>query len=345
VAEVTATVESPAASHDPRPTVSIVRNLGVIAATAGIMLTINVVVAHLLVLALFGPVLLIGVPLALLALPIAIIGVSQLLTGGAHTRGAIAVSIVLVAAGAYGYQSGALSLFGHINPAAHLLLCVLSALTLGLFLGPWPLRVAGAAAAATLVALVVILPTSGERAAIERAQAEAETQRQDAEARQQAIEHFLDEGAFPVLAESPGWRNPQIRATGWDAMTWMVNDVGAVATALVLSPVEESEDTTLCAYISRPGDGPSTDWCIRTGTVWTRADGAGVAYIEGRQAVAITAADTFTVDQAGGSSSATAADIAALAASVRPMTDAEVETYILPVYDGVNTPVIDLPDL
>jgi hypothetical protein len=70
-----------------------------------------------------------------------------------------------------------------------------------------------------------------------------------------------------------------------------------------------------------------------------------VAYIEGRQAVAITAADTFTVDQAGGSSSATAADIAALAASVRPMTDAEVETYILPVYDGVNTPVIDLPDL
>ncbi|GEL98140.1 hypothetical protein CTE05_16870 [Cellulomonas terrae] len=328
------------------PTVSIVRNLGVIAATAAIMVVTDYVVLHLLLLTMFwGPVILIGIPIALVALPIAIIGVSKHLTGGSHTMGAITVSIVLAVAGVYGYQSGALSLFGDINPTAHLLLCVLSAVTLGLFLGPWPLRGAGVAAAATLVALVLVLPTSGERAAVEHARAEAETQRQNAEARQQVTEHFLDQRAFPVLAESPGWRNPKIRATGWDAMTWMVNDVGAVATALVLAPVEESEDTTLCAYIGRPGDGAPADWCIRTGAVWTRADGTGVAYIDGGRAVAIKAADEFTVAQAGGSSSATAADIAALATSVRAMTDAEVETYILPVYDGVNTPVIDAPDL
>ena len=47
--------------------------------------------------------------------------------------------------------------------------------------------------------------------------------------------------------------------------------------------------------------------------------------------------------QPPGGSSAIAADVAALATNLRTMTDAEIETHILPVYEGVETPVIDTP--
>lgn len=181
----------------------------------------------------------------------------------------------------------------------------------------------------------------------------AEVERAEAEAQQRraSIDDLLDHGASPMLTDLEGWSNPRIHPTGSSAMTWVRSEAGAVATILVSADAEAPVTDDWCHFIARDGDASSPtadalpDWCVRTETGWERADGTGVVIFDAGSLIAINPAAEAGAAQAGGVSSATARDIALLAESLRPMTDAELHEHVVPVYDAVETPVIDTPGL
>lgn len=322
------------------------RSIELIAVAAPVMLVCDYVASASVMLALLGrPVAMVGIPVAAVGLTAALVGLSRALLGRRSILGSASVTLLLAAIGAYGFASGILSPLGWgTDVPLHLLVCSLCAIALGAFLPPWQLRVVGIAATVAVVALIASIPTS---AAI----AEAERLEREAQQRQDSIEHLLERGARPVVTELEGWSHPRIHPTGDWATTWARNSAGAVATILVAADDGRPVVGDWCHYLTRPGDaapaGPdaSPEWCVPTDTGWTRSDGTATVFHDADRLIAIRPADQNIAAQAGGTRSATAADIAALAGSLRPMSDSELERYVLPVYDGDMTPVIDTPGL
>ncbi len=333
-----------AAAGAVRPTVR--RSLVLIAAAALVMLACDAVVSSLVMLALFGdPVAMIGIPVAAVGLTAALVGLSLALLGRRSVLGSAAVTLLLGAVGAYGFANGMLRPLGWgTDVPLHLLVCGLCAVALGAFLPPWPLRVVGIAAGLAVVALMASIPTSA--AVAEAARVESEAQQ-----RQERIAHLLESGARPAVTELEGWSHPRVRPTGASALTWARSSTGGVATILVEADVEPPVLGHWCSFIQRPGDAMPADgdalpeWCAPTDTGWTRTDGTATVLYDADRLIAIRPADQSDAAGAGGTAAATPADIAALAGSLRPMSDGELEQYVLAAYDGVDTPVIDTPGL
>ena len=314
------------------------------------MLVADLAVSSVFVFAVFAgswPGLLIGVLVVSAGLAATIVTVSRVITGRRRVLGAVTVTVTLAAVGAYAVLNGILApMTAQQDWSLHLLACTLAAGVLGLFLGPWPLRIIGAVAAAGLITVITVLPTSAERAATQY----AESQIQEAQDR---VERFRSDGTHPIVTELEGWSNARVRATGGDAMTWMVSDEGAVADVLVTGHVDENamDPIAPCTWISHPGDtevpapGALPSWCVKTETGWVRTDGTGFAVVRDSTLIALNPSDEFGVRDAGGTRAATAQEVAALATSLRPMTEAEVETWILPSYGREDSPAVLTPGL
>ncbi|WP_345800426.1 hypothetical protein AAIB33_13225 [Microbacterium sp. AZCO] len=340
-----ADVEVPSRAVSPwRPSAG--RSLAVIGITAALMLVADAVVSQLVVFAMFlGVTPLVGIPFVAVLLIVAIALVGKKLTGKAPVAGAIVVTMLLSALGAYGFLNGILAPITLGGSPVHFLTVALSAVALGLFLGPLMLRLLGAAAAVSAVVLPAVQPTSADRA---RAQSEAAAAERDAE----NLHYFLTEGTFPVVTDLDGWRNARVRATGAAADTWLVSDAGAVATVYASGPVDGSAiGTAACGFLIRPGEADSPtpdaypDWCVQTDEGWSRSDGTAVAYVIDDDFVVLDIADDVEVGELDGTRPASAADIEHLAGTLRPMTRAEVDEYLVDVYRAGDTPAVDTPGL
>lgn len=330
---------------EPPPPVrapSALRSLAVIGVTAFTMLLAELVVSQVTVVGMFMPVYLLGIPIVIVLLALAVMAIAKGLTGRARPLAAFMVSLLLASIGAFGFVTGRLvPVMLDPNGWVHILICVLCALTLGLSLGPLPLRLAAAAATLAAIVLVVVLPTSAERAAEEGAAALAEQE-------QEERDYFLEEGTFAVVTDLPGWSNSRVQLSG---ATWLVTDDGAVAFALVQGHAVESQVTGACSFLGRQGDSNDIGadgnpiWCIRTDTGWARADGTGIAYVEDGLFIAVNAADEYKVEEVGGTGPAAPEQIAQLQGNLREMTMDEVHTYIGDAYQGSDTPPLDTPGL
>jgi hypothetical protein len=326
------------------------RSLGLIIGTALAMLAADYAVSYGVVIALFGGglVMFAVIPVVAVALAAVIIGLSKALTGRMNIFGAIVVTLLLAYVGGYGLLNHVLSPAAVQNDLPlHLAICGLSALALGLFLRPWPLRILGVAAGVGVLVLITLLPV------IQHIEQEQEYAQSQADVSEEKLEYFEAYGVIPLVTDLDGWSNPLVRATGGDAITWMRSDTGAVADVLVSGNVDEATiDAHFgCTWIHRDGDSntPAPDgsyeWCVHTGNQWARPDGTGVAFIRDGTLVTLNAGDDFDIRDTAGARSATAEEVAALFGSLRQMTAAEVDEHIVPVYDGVDTPVIQTPGL
>lgn len=126
------------------------------------MLVADYAVSSVFLFALFSaswPGLLFGVLILAVALAATIATISRALTGRPHVLGALTVTVMITAVGAYAVLTGSLvPMTTQQDWPLHLLVCTLAAGTLGLFLGPWPLRVVGAVSAMALFAAMSLLP-------------------------------------------------------------------------------------------------------------------------------------------------------------------------------------------
>ncbi|MEV7692733.1 hypothetical protein AB0N73_05325 [Microbacterium sp. NPDC089189] len=334
----------PAASTRRQP--SFWRSVVAVAATALLMLVVDYAVSSATIVALFSgslPGIAITVVVGFLVLSGSVIAVCAAITGRRTIVGAVAVTALLTAVGAYGFATGILSpLPMQVDVLRHLAVCGMSAAALGVFLGPWPLRLLGAAAAAGLIALLLLTPTPAETATAERAQQRVD----DLDAARSA---FLASARFPLVTDLPGWSTVEVRATGSDAATWMRSDSGAVARVIVQWDVPNPDPHAPCNLIGGPGldwdrgfeEFPS--WCVRTGDQWARADGTAVYVLDAGTALWIIGLDGYDAERVGGTTAADAEDIALLIPSLHPMARTDVETHILPTYDGINSPEVRLP--
>lgn len=327
---------------------AVMQSLAVIGVAAVAMLTADAAVSSLVVVAMLGGVpFLIGIPIVAVMLILSISGLSRVVTGRWHVLGAVTSTIALVWAGAYGLLNGILlPLFIQPEWWPHALVCFLSAGLLGLFLGPVVVRIVGATSAIALIATLALLPTDADKA--------AEQHKQDQQQLvEEQLDYFLAEGTHPVVTDLVGWANPLVRATGGGAMTWVVSDDGAVADILVTGHVNEAtmDPMAPCTWIQRQGDvgmpvdGALPDWCVKTEAGWARADGNGASFVRDGTLIAVNIGDDFDIRDTGGTRPATPEEISALVASLRPMTDAEIDKWILPTYAGIDSPVVETPGL
>ncbi len=334
---------------DPRSrSQNALRVVGVIAGTALAMFAADYLASYAIVLAMFGSVvMLVVIPIAAVGLTAVIVGLSKALTGRLHIPGATAVTVLLGGVGAYGFLNGILDpLPLQTDVPLHLGICALAAVAFGLFLGPTPLRIIGALAAVAVIALISSQPTA-------RDVAQEQYEQTQSDYRKENLEYFRAFGVIPLVTDLDGWSNALVRATGGDALTWMKSDTGAVADVLVSGNVDQATMDALfgCTWIHREGDSNTQlpdgtyEWCVHTGTQWARPDGTGVAFIRDGTLVTLNAGDDFDIRDTDGQRPATPEEVAALFGSLRPMTTAEVEKNILPVYDGADTPVIETPGL
>ncbi|CAN7479312.1 hypothetical protein LJR042_003198 [Microbacterium maritypicum] len=326
------------------------RSLAVIGLTIPLMLLIDYAVSYATVVALFGglPFVLIAailVAFAVLAGGIALL--STAFTGRPAIFGGVVAAGVLTCAGAFGLVHGILGpLALQTDALLHVAVCALAALTLGIFLGPMPLRVAGAVSAAALVAVLALVPTPTETAAVDRANAEA-----DRSAEVKAS--WIRSGKFPLVTDLAGWSNVEVRATGTDAATWVRSDTGSVARIIIQWNAVDPDPLAPCNFIGGPGRewdrGPDQlpSWCVRTGDQWSRSDGTAVySYDAGTGTTMwIMAFGGYDAERVGGSTAATAEDIAALIPSLHPMSREDAERYLLPTFDGIDSPEVQTPDL
>jgi hypothetical protein len=331
-----------------RTTRSYWRSLTVVALTIPAMLLVDYGVSYASVVAMVAdslPLLIVAIVVGFVLLAASIIALSKIFLGRLSILGAAVTTGFLAWAGAFGFLNGVLHpLALQEGVLLHVAVCGMSALSLGLFLGPWPLRIAGAISMVGLIAGLALTPTPMETAVIERESAEAE--------RVQTVRsEWIDSGRFPLVTDLPGWSNVEVRATGTDAGTWVRSDTGAVAQIITQWDAPPPDPVGPCNFIGGPGldwdrgvDQLPT-WCIRSGNQWARADGSAIYSYDDGTATWMIALGGYEAERVGGSTAATAQDISALFPSLRTMSREEAEHYLLPTFDGMNSPEVRTPGL
>ncbi|MHA6694126.1 hypothetical protein [Homoserinimonas sp. A520] len=123
-------------------------------------------------------------------------------TGRRNIRSAIIVAVMaFVALGIAFFGFGTVPMIW-VQPGfelVHLLIAATSALALGIFIGPWPLRIAGGVGTALLIAGLVWVSIPDPQAT-GPSQAEQQAKKQEAA----NFEAFIESGAFPMVADLRG---------------------------------------------------------------------------------------------------------------------------------------------
>lgn len=341
--------EGTVAEAPPAPRTTVARSLMAIGLTIPLMLLVDYAVSYATVVTLFGGlpyVLIVTILIAFVVLTAGIAVLGKVFTGRATVLGGVVTAGVLTCAGAFGLLNGILSpLALQTDVLLHVAVCALAAFTLGLFLGPMPLRVAGAVSVVALIAVLALTPTAAETAADEYANAEADRLTE-------ARAGWIDSGKFPLVTDLPGWSNVEARATGTDASTWVRSDTGSVARVIIQWNAVAPDPLAPCNFIGGPGlewdrgSDQLPSWCVRTGDQWARADGSAVYAFDAGTGTTmwIMAFGGYDAERVGGTTAATAEDIAALIPSLQRMSREDAERHLLPTFDGMDSPEVQLPD-
>ena len=323
-----------------------VRSISTIAITFVILFAVDRLIPRLVVALVFGVP---GVVLSLLLVFVVTAGLIVIVSRAIHGRsryfGAVTVTALSVGSAAADLLSGTLASDSLDHLGARALVVALCALTLGLFLGPWPLRVIGLAAAVSAVVLSMAIAGKDEPPV-------ALPTNVSTPGDHELFEGYLSSGVFPLVTELPAWTNARVVATSRSATTWAINDVGEVITISVSSVPPESElDVTACTFIARASDvwqvqeGVLPEWCQSAGDTWTRPDNLGFAFIEGNRLIGLTSPEPSFAVNAGGLTGGSAEQLGEIVGSLRSMTVAEVDRYLRAEFKGDESLPIETPGL
>lgn len=252
-------------------------------------------------------------------------------TGRRNIRAAIVVTVAaFVALGIAFFGFGTVPMIW-VQPGfelVHLLIAVPSALTLGLFLGSWRLRIAGVIGAALVITGAVWVSTPDPQPT-----APSQAEQQD----QANFEAFIKSGAFPMVADLPGGTIVGVVSDGGPPRTLSVTaDGGVVEVVIDRNPIAANPDSAPCWYLSAANRSlKDTDtiqdyasWCIHDRELWRLTDGTGYARMENGNLIAVKSASTENVQAGGGARSASASEVLEAWDSLRPMTEAEVRKHL-----------------
>ncbi|MCP2030732.1 hypothetical protein L1277_000796 [Okibacterium sp. HSC-33S16] len=285
-----------------------------------------------------------GLPLLIIAPVLAVILISIIVsvcTGrrnipGAMPAATVVTFIAFVGLGIALFDFGTVPMIW-VEPGfelVHVLVAVPAALTLGLFLVTWRLRVVGVVGIALLIGVLVVITTSnGQHVSSWQAEREALDAQQAAAQEDANFEAYIQSGTFPIVADLPGGTIFGVVSDGGPPRTLSTTvDGGVVEVVIDRNPIPTNPETTPCWYISAPNMGlEPTDtmqdyaaWCVQEGGLWRLTDGTGYARMEGDSVIATTSASTENVHLAGGARPASPEEVLEAWDSLRLMTEAEV---------------------
>lgn len=276
---------------------------------------------------LFGAIVgLVGIVIVM-ALVVAVLAtIIKAATGSRRVGAAIAVTLFAGVA-----QAAALAHFGQIpmmwvQPGLDLVYPVVAlfgAVALGLFLGPWWVRAAGAVAAlAMVVGVGAVLRPEHPVNDLNRVRSEEE--------------QFADFSALnseTLVSDAPGFEAVLVqRNDGYTA--WERTPGGGVVQISFLSELwgDQGEPSYQCWILVGWGSGlESTDpvedyapWCVADGDGWARSDGLGLSRLRDGGFVYVLSSESYDVPLAQGSRRATAEEVALALATLRPITEDEM---------------------
>ena len=287
--------------------------------------------SYVLIAAAFGgPSALLGI-VVVVAVTATIVAVTvSSVTGSRRIAGPVLATLVTAMIGALALLMGVLTpMIGDpATPVAHLLICVGGALILGLFLGPWPFRVAGAIAAVGLVVFAAVIapplpqdsrpPASGNREEIEA-----------------NFEHFLDHGTRPLITDDRDWDVAYLDASGGPATSVIVGPRGGATTVVVDNTDLDGtwdRDAFACWQLTDRYTSPDTestfvDWsdrCAKTADGWEALDGSGFAWTENNMLILLLATRPNEFTEVAEAKPAGTSEMSELRGLLRPMTKDEM---------------------
>ena len=247
-------------------------------------------------------------------------------TGRRRVGAAIAVTLFAGVA-----QAAALAHFGQIpmmwvSPGLDVvypMVALFGALTLGLFLGPWWVRVAGAVAVVSLV-VVAVPALRPEPSGI------------DPNAVRSPEEQLADFSALnskTLVSDAPGFEVVSVQPNdGYTA--WVRTPGGGVVEISYLAELwgDQGDPSYQCWTLVDSNSGlDATDpvedfapWCVADGEGWARSDGLGLTQIRDGGMVYVHSSESFDLFLARGSRRATAEEVALVSATLRPITQEEL---------------------
>ena len=251
----------------------------------------------------------------------------------------VAAACVLIAV--WFFQAATIPIFWLVPPgvdAAFPIVAVVGGLTFGLILGPGPLRIVGAIAAAALLVTVVAIPLMGQVREREAQTARDEQAAREAQAQRLAtFEQFIVDGVHPMTLDAA-----RATVTGydleWAGRTFVVTDGGGAVLVSIHDWNETVDPLFRCTSLGGPGQQLWTDtledfaeWCTVSGDDAALVDGTGLSQIRGDRLVTVSAMlFPREIEEWGATRPANAAEVREIFDALRPMTEAELREEFEP---------------
>lgn len=239
-----------------------------------------------------------------------------------------AVGVTVMAVGiqtAWYFDAGELPIWW-VQPGfelTHVISAAVAATALGIALGPLWLRLVGAVAAVGALVLLASLLAPDPPPVVE------DTAQQQIDAN---YEYYIEQGIFPYTTDAPGSEVVGVFDYGPKSVLITTASGGVVEIITDRTPTVDKFEAWPCWFISDPNMGLEdtdvladySEWCAADAAGWTRVDGLGRALPMDGGLVAVKSADQYLIGLSEGTRPGIAAEVDAIASSLRMMTEAEV---------------------
>ncbi len=269
---------------------------------------------------------LVGIVIVMVLVVVVLATIIKAATGRRRVGAAIAVTLFAGVA-----QAVALAHFGQIpmmwvQPGLDLVypvIAVFGALALGLFLGPWRVRVAGAVAALSIVVVAVSVFKS-EPVGFDPSNGSSP---------KEELARFTMLNSGTLVADAPGFEVVRVRRSGAYTAWEKTPGGGVVQISYDVRPPDEDVASVYPCWTLRYGQmglkstdaiEDFADWCVPDDEGWARTDGTGFTRLRDGEYVTVKSADDVNVRFAGAPRTANPADVALALATLRPITEDEM---------------------
>lgn len=325
-------------SSTPDRPLALSRLLGAVVSVVVVLVLAQSLGITSLVMALFGgPAGLVGVAVVFALAWAAVAVVLKLFTGRAHivvSGAAVTATALCVGAAIVGYGIPVMWVpfpGGGID-IAYAVIAAGVAVWVGIALWIWKRRGSGWSRAVGILLPVAVIGTLAVGGMQERAAADAERDSVAQAQREANFAHFLDAGVHPRTVDLAGATVVSITTSGGPGVTSVVTAGGGLATVTVDRAPTEQDDAAPCLWLVLPEDGYASGgtlddyaaFCTRVEDRWERPDGTGVVVIDGDQIVAVVSRADLVQAVTEAARGADAAEVGAVLAALRPMSDAEL---------------------